>query len=100
MPKGGDRRPPDMNLPTIAEFKQSETWPPNNASISREELIENLIWLKDMAGGDWLRQEIQFACVQDGSGTLPKKFQTLSANKTARGVRSPIQVADLGLVLA
>ena len=51
-------------------------------------------------GGDWLRQEIQFTCVQDGSGTLPKKFQTLSANKTARGVLSPIQVANLGLAIA
>ena len=55
---------------------------------------------KTFWGGDWLRQEIQFACVQDGSGNLPKKFQTLSANKTARGVLSPIQAADLGLVLA
>lgn len=51
-------------------------------------------------GGDWLRQEIQFACVQDGSGSLPKKFQTLSANKVARGVLSPIQVGNLGLAIA
>ena len=51
-------------------------------------------------GGDWLRQEIQFACVQDRSGKLRKKSQTLSANKTARGVLSPIQVANLGLAIA
>ena len=31
---------------------------------------------------------------------LPKKCPNLSANKTARGVLSPIQVADLGLVFA
>ena len=31
---------------------------------------------------------------------LPKNRPNLSANKTARGVLSPIQVADLGLVLA
>lgn len=51
-------------------------------------------------GGDWFRQEIQCACVQDGSENLPKKSQTLSANKTARGVLSPIQAKDLGLVFA
>ncbi len=31
---------------------------------------------------------------------LPKKHSNLSANKTARGVLSPIQVGNLGLVLA
>ncbi len=35
-----------------------------------------------------------------GSEHLPKNVQTLSANKTARGVLSPIQVADLGLAVA
>ena len=53
-----------------------------------------------LTGDDWLRQGDQCIYVHGGSGFLPKKIQTLSANKTARGVLSPIQAKDLGLVFA
>ena len=56
--------------------------------------------LGSWVGGDWLRQEIQFAFVHGASEVLAKKSQTLTANKTAGGTLSPIQMKDLGFVLA
>ena len=35
-----------------------------------------------------------------GSEILPKKSQNLDANKTGRGILSPIQMKDLGFVYA
>jgi hypothetical protein len=45
-------------------------------------------------------RDIQICIVHDRSEYLLKNTQTLSANKTARGILSPIPVKDLGFVYA
>lgn len=56
--------------------------------------------IRYLTGDDWLRQGDRCIYMHGGSGYLPKNTQTLSANKTARGVLSPIQVKDLGFAFA
>ena len=82
----------------------------NKSSHSGKVEVRN--WKLDLSNFQFLTSNLHFSGVtgfdrkfslpvcKTEADVLPKKCPNLSANKTARGVLSPIQVADLGLVFA